>query len=77
MLQTYEIYQKFYNKMSILKKLEKIIHAQLYDTIFVQYVFNKDYGDIKWNSNLILRKTELGIQYQLCYSTRLKLVALH
>lgn len=47
MLQTYEIYQKFYNKMSILKKLEKIIHAQLYDTIFVQYVFNKDYGDIK------------------------------
>lgn len=49
MLQTYEIYQKFYNKMSILKKLEKIIHAQLrvYDTIFVQCVFDKDYGDIK------------------------------
>lgn len=48
MLQTYEIYQKFYNKMSILKKLEKKnIHAQLYDTIFVQCVFNKDYGDIK------------------------------
>lgn len=47
MLQTYEIYQKFYNKMSILKKLENNIHAQLYDTIFVQCVFNKDYGDIK------------------------------
>lgn len=48
MLQTYEIYQKFYNEMSILKSPEKKpLHAQLYDTIFVQYVFNKDYGDIK------------------------------
>lgn len=48
MLQTYEIYQNFYNEMSILKSPEKkTLHAQLYDIIFVQYVFNKDYRDIK------------------------------
>lgn len=47
MLQTYEIYQKLYNEMSILKSPKKTLHAQLYDTIFVQCVFDKDYGDIK------------------------------
>lgn len=77
MLQTYEIYQKFYNKMSILKKLKKKHTCTVIWHHFCTMCFNKDYGDIKWNSNLILRKTELGIQYQLCYSTRLKLVALH
>lgn len=69
--------KNFIMKCLFQKAPQKTLHAQLYDTIFVQYVFNKDYGDIKWNSNLILRKTELSIQYQQCYSTCLKLVALH